>query len=254
MKLGDCSEAGRDSCSPTLGAETETRRGWGTRRRAKALVRWIVLAAAMLAWTVSTRAEGDSLFQVDFTNPGLVPAQWTLEFRPDGTGHFRTVRGSAPAQEGIEARDVDRDIHLNAQFAARVFQVAEKKNLFKKGCDSHLKVAFQGTKKFTYTGPAGQGSCEFNYAKDPEIQALGDSLVSVATTLIEGARLQNLLLHDRLGLDRETEVLVQSAADGRAQQIESIRDILERLAEDPAVLERVKRRARMLLSKADNGA
>jgi hypothetical protein len=62
------------------------------------------------------------------------------------------------------------------------------------------------------------------------------------------------LLHDRLGLDKETEALVESAADGRAQQIGSIRDILERLAEDPAVLERVKRRARMLLSKADNGA
>jgi hypothetical protein len=76
----------------------------------------------------------------------------------------------------------------------------------------------------------------------------------VATTLIEGARLQTLLLHDRLGLDRETEVLVESAEDGRAQQIGSIRDILERLAQDPAVLERVKRRARMLLTKADSGA
>jgi hypothetical protein len=200
------------------------------------------------------RAQGDAVFSVEFSNPGLIPAQWTLEFHPDGTGHFRTVRGSAPSQGQIEARDVDKDIRLSAQFAAHVFEVAEKKSLFKSGCDSHLKVAFQGTKKFTYTGPAGQGSCEFNYAKDTEIQSLGDSLVSVATTLIEGARLQTLLLHDRLGLDRETEVLVESAADGRAQQIGSIRDILERLAEDPAVLERVKRRARMLLTKADAGA
>ncbi|HEY3706164.1 MAG TPA: hypothetical protein VGL22_13965 [Terracidiphilus sp.] len=212
------------------------------------------LVLGLVAAAGAARAEGDPLFEVDFSNPGLVPAQWTLELRADGAGHFRTVRGSAPPQGEVEGRDIDRDIHLSAQFAAHVFHVAEKKSLFKNGCDSHLKVAFQGTKKFTYTGPAGQGSCEFNYAKDPEVQALSDSLVSVATTLIEGARLQTLLLHDRLGLDRETEVLVQSAADGRAQQIGSIRDILERLAEDPAVLERVKRRARMLLSKADNGA
>jgi hypothetical protein len=210
-----------------------------------------VWAGAGCAWG----ADGDALFEASFSNPGLVPAQWTLEFHPDGTGHFRTVRGSAPAAgEGMEARDVDKDIRLSGQFAEHVFQIAEKKKLFKNGCDSHLKVAFQGTKKLTYTGPAGQGSCEFNYSKDPEIQALGDSLISVATTLIEGARLQTLLLHDRLGLDRETEALVESAADGRAQQIGSIRDILERLAEDPAVLERVKRRARMLLTKADSGA
>jgi hypothetical protein len=70
--------------------------------------------------------------------------------------------------------------------------------------------------------------------------------------MIEGARLQSLLLHDRLGLDRETEILTESAADGRAQQIGSIRDILERLAEDDSVLERVRRRARALLDRARN--
>jgi hypothetical protein len=209
---------------------------------------WLVAACVVTAYA---RAESSSTFEAEFSNPGLVPAQWTLEFRPDGTGHFKTERGSAPGQPGIEARDVDRDIQLSAEFAAHVFEVAERRKLFKGGCESHLKVAFQGTKKLTYTGPAGQGTCEFNYAKDPEIQALGDSLVSVATTLIEGARLQALLLHDRLGLDKETQVLVESAADGRAKQICSIRDILERLAEDPAVLERVKRRARMLLGSRE---
>ena len=103
-----------------------------------------------------------------------------------------------------------------------------------------------------YQSPAGEGSCQFNYSKDNEIQGLADSLMSVATTLIEGARLQTLLIHDRLGLDHETEVLVESANDGRAQQIGSIRDILERLADDPMVLDRVKRRARLLLSKAND--
>jgi hypothetical protein len=216
-------------------------------------LRLIVAGLALMAGVVCARGEGDPVFEVDFSNPGLVPAQWTLEFHPDGSGHFRTERGQAPT-EGIEAPDIDKDIRLSAQFAAHVFHVAERKGLFRNGCESHMKVAFQGTKKLRYTGPAGQGSCEFNYSKDAEIQGLGDSLVSVATTLIEGARLQSLLLHDRLGLDKETEMLVALAADGRAQQIGSIRDILERLTDDPAVLERVKRRARMLLTKADNGA
>ena len=217
-------------------------------------LRVALAAVALLAAAVSGWGEGDPLFEIAFSNPGLVPAQWTLEFHPDGTGHFKTERGQAKSGEEIEAPDVDKDIRLSTQYAEHVFQIAERKNLFKHGCDSHLKVAFQGTKTLTYTGPAGQGSCAFNYAKDPDIQGLGDSLVSVATTLIEGARLQALLLHDRLGLDKETEILVESAADGRAQQIGSIRDILERLAADPAVLERVKRRARQLLAKADSGA
>lgn len=196
--------------------------------------------------------QSDRVFRLDFSNPNLIPAQWTLEIHPDGSGHFRSVRGNAIPTEDFEPPDINRNIQVSAQFAQHVFQVAEHKRLFRAGCESHLNVAYQGTKKFLYDGPDGHGSCEFNYSRDNEIQALSDSLISVVNTLIEGARLQLLLQHDRLGLDRETEVLVESANDGRAQQIGSIRDILERLENDPAVLDRVKRRARLLLSKASD--
>jgi hypothetical protein len=114
-----------------------------------------------------------------------------------------------------------------------------------------MKVAFQGWKKLSYDGPEGQGICEFNYSKDKDIQALGDSLVSVATTIVEGAKLESLLQHDRLGLDQEMQFLAEAAGDGRAQQICTIRGILERLSEDDGVMERVKKRARMLLVRAE---
>ncbi len=95
------------------------------------------------------------------------------------------------------------------------------------------------------------GSCEFNYSKDSDIQALGDSLIAVATTIIEGARLETLLQHDPLGLDKEIQNVQEAAGDGRAQQICSIREILERLSDDPAVMERVRRKAKALLARAD---
>ena len=72
-----------------------------------------------------------------------------------------------------------------------------------------MKVAFQGWKTLTYTGPAGQGSCTFNYSRDKEIQALGDPS-AVAQTILEGARLEMLLQHDRLGLDKEMEYLTEA--------------------------------------------
>lgn len=210
------------------------------------------LAAALAALPFCLHAQNEPMFQLDFSNPNLIPAQWSLEIHPDGTGHFRSVRGDAMPTEDFEPPDINRNIQVSAQFAHHVFQVAERKRLFHAGCESHLNVAYQGTKKFSYDGPEGQGSCEFNYSRDNDIQALSDSLISVANTLIEGARLQILLQHDRLGLDKETETLVESANDGRAQQIGSIRDILVRLENDPTVLDRVKRRARLLLSKAND--
>jgi hypothetical protein len=56
-----------------------------------------------------------------------------------------------------------------------------------------------------------------------------------------------LLQHDRLGLDQEMDFLTEAVQDGRAQQVCTIRDILQRLVQDDAVLDRVRKRARSLL-------
>jgi len=216
-------------------------------------MRALFLAIALATLTAAAQGEPDPVFKVDFSNPGLTPARWTLEFRPDGSGHFRSERGDAAGQDPklIQIGNIDRDVHVSPKFAEHAFEVAQHHKYFRSECESHLKVAFQGLKKLSYTGPKGEGACEFNYSKDTEIQSLGDSLVAVATTLIEGARLEVLLQHDPLGLDQEIQNVKEAADDGRAQQIGSIRPILERLSEDPAVLERVRKRAKALLAHAD---
>lgn len=172
---------------------------------------------------------------------------------PDGNGHFHADRAetAAETEEAIGPVMVDRDVQLSLEFADRVFDTVHRHKDLNEDCESHLKVAFQGWKKITYTGPDGQGTCTFNYSKDKDIQALGDSFVSVASTLIEGARLQLLLQHDPLGLDKEMQFLAEGTGDGRLQQVCAIRGILERLEDDPDVMERVRKRARMLLAKSE---
>jgi len=217
---------------------------------------WRAMAAAALgfaAFWLPARAEAGAVVQVEFSNLGLSPSHWTLTIYPDGSGHFHSLRSKAPVEslQAIDAPDVDRDIRVSAEFAERVFQTARHRNWFAGDCESHLKVAFQGWKKLSYSGPDGQGSCEFNYSKDKEIQTLGDSLVAVAGTILEGARLETLLQHDRLGLDKEMEYIAGASADGRVQQIVAIKPILEKLADDPEVMERVRKRARVLLARGE---
>lgn len=216
---------------------------------------WLAVVLLVVAGHVAadgqTPAAADATFQLDFSDPGLSPSQWTITLRPDGTGHFRSQAGTLAddAKPGIVPPAVDRDIRVSAAYADRVFAAAARHKWFNEACESHLKVAFQGWKTLTYTGPQGQGSCTFNYSKDKEIQDLGDSLEAVTETILEGARMELLLQHDRLGLDAEMEFLVEAVGDGRAQQVCVIRDLLERLAEDDSVLERVRKRARMLLTQ-----
>jgi hypothetical protein len=193
------------------------------------------------------------VINVDYSNPGLTPAHWVLTIHPDGSGHFRSERGNAPVNpaEGFQAADVDRDVRVSAAFARRIFEAAHAHRNFSSDCESHMKVAFQGWKKLSYSGPDGAGSCTFNYSKDKEMQLLGETLVAVGGTILEGARLEVLLQHDRLGLDKEMDYLVEAAGDGRAQQICTISGILKRLADDPEVMDRVRKRARMLLARAE---
>lgn len=209
-------------------------------------------AGCRTGWAEKGAAE-DRTIVVDFSNPGLSPSHWTLTLHPDGSGHFhsemgKSVQGSAPE---IDAPDVNRDVQLSSAFTSHIFETAQRHKFFNEVCESRLKVAFQGWKKLSYTGPDGSGSCTFNFSKDKEIEALSDSMIAVVETILEGARLEVLLQHDRLGLDKEMEFLVDAAGNGRALQICAIRDILTRLADDDAVLERVRKRAKQLLAQGD---
>ena len=210
----------------------------------------LILAAMLIA--LPARGESDRVVRVDFSNPGLYPAQWSLVLRPDGSGHFHAEGGTKPkdSEETIEPAKVDRDVTLSGDFTSHVFQTVHDKRILHGKCESHLKVAFQGLKKISYSGPDGEGGCEFNYSTDKEIQDLGETLVGVGSTLIEGARLELLLQHDPLGLDKAMQYIVEASDDGRLQQICAIRDILVRLQDDPHVMERVRKRARMLLARS----
>jgi hypothetical protein len=72
----------------------------------------------------------------------------------------------------------------------------------------------------------------------------------MAATLDEGSKLERQYEHGRLTLDSEMEVLEEMVHDGRAIELENIAPILQTLAGDEAVLQRVQRRARALLQGA----
>ena len=211
-----------------------------------------LLFVAFIAAVLSVPAAGEPgpSLRVEFSNPSITPAHWTLVLYPNGSGHFHSERGSATGTApSIEPVTIDRDVQVNTAFATKAFEVVRRHNLLRgEQCDSHLKVAFQGWKRFVYSGPDGDGSCEFNFSKNKEIQALGDSMVAVASTIVEGARVELLLQHDPLGLDQALEYIQQGSQDGRLQQVCAIQDILRKLENDPAVMERVRKRARALLA------
>ncbi|HET7104814.1 MAG TPA: hypothetical protein VFI20_12060 [Terracidiphilus sp.] len=215
-------------------------------------MRVLLIAVAAAFFITPAWAGAVVRLRIDYSNPRLIPSGWTLVLYPDGAGHFRSERGTTqPSKITMEPTDVDKKIQLSQQFTEHVFAAMQHGKLLDENCESHMKVAFQGWKKFTYSGPDGERTCEFNYSKDKQLQGLGDAFIGVANTIIEGARLEMLLDHDPLGLDSEMGFILEASHDGRLRQLCTIRGILEKLASNPSVMERVRRRARILLARAD---
>lgn len=114
------------------------------------------VATLFVLLALPSAAAADPTVQVDYANPGLSPSQWTLTLHRDGTGHFRSQMGKAPAGElhGIETPSVDRDIQVSPEFAQHVFDEARRHSWFNQECESHLKVAFQGWEDLHLHRPA----------------------------------------------------------------------------------------------------
>jgi hypothetical protein len=196
-------------------------------------------------------AQQSGVFQIDFTNLQLVPANWTLKITPDGSGQFDAEGGQPTEQEAktILAGDVHRLVQLSATLTEQVFSTARMRRWFAFPCESHMKVAFQGMKRLSYSGPEGSGVCEYNYSKDKEIEGLGNSLIAVEFTILSGARLEKLLQHDRLGLDEELDNLMAALHEGNAAEVGTIRETLTRIASNEQVMDRARRKARELLTQ-----
>jgi hypothetical protein len=206
-------------------------------------------------------AQNTSTAQIRFTyeNPKLQPQKYVMSIGEDGNGHFRSEVGPLAATPGSNDADnqpgaaQDRPIHISKALRESIFAAARKNKLFAIQCEDKQKnIAFQGTKTLEFDGPEGKGSCTYNWSKISQIDKLTDQFEAVASTLEEGAKLQRQYEHGRLKLDMEMQFLDQMVREGRAMELENIAPILQTLAGDEAILQRVQRLARAMLQTAKN--
>ena len=192
--------------------------------------------------------------QIRFTyeNPKLEPHKYVLVVGEDGSGNYHSEgSGSSADGQSMASEPLDRPIHVSKAVRDSMFAAARKNKFFAKSCDDGGKnIAFQGTKTLEYQGPDGQGTCIYNWSKNGQIDKLTDQFEAIAATLDEGSKLQRQYEHGRLSLDSEMEILEQMVREERAIEIENIAPLLQTLAGDEAVLQRVQRRARTLLAAA----
>lgn len=216
-------------------------------------ITWALLAFLFVPGGPRLAAQSGTQAQIRFTyeNPRLQPPKYVVTVAEDGNGHFKSEAGGPTDGQSMTSEPQDQPIHISRSLRESMFATARKHKLFAISCDDGGKnIAFQGNKTLEYDGPEGKGSCMYNWSKNAQIDKLSDQFESIAATLDEGGKLQRQYEHGRLSLDAEIQVLDQMVQDGRAIEIENIAPILQTLAGDDAVLQRVQRHARALLQGA----
>jgi hypothetical protein len=190
----------------------------------------------------------------EFERPGLAVPRFTLLLRENGTGVYKAeqteVTPTGTSMRGEAAQHVDRTILLSPETIAKVFKAARELNYFNVECASKAKnIANTGKKTLNYSGADGHGSCVYNYSENKNVEMVGDTFIAIAYTLDEGRRLEFLHRYDRLGLDAEMAGLAQQIDEGRALEVGTISQTLAAIADDTAVMQRVRLRATKMLAQ-----
>jgi hypothetical protein len=194
--------------------------------------------------------------QITYTydHPQMSPSHYVIVINENGHGHYQSaLNPEAPVdpQNRLVTQPLDRDITVSGKTLDLLFSTARRRKLFAIPCENGTgKVAFRGNQELSYQGSEGQGSCKFNWSKDPQIEKVSETLQSMAFTLEEGGRLALEYRHDRLALDAELDMLVKAAKEDRAAEIQNIAPQLEQIGHDEQVLARARQRANELLKDA----
>jgi hypothetical protein len=218
----------------------------------------LLCSASSIAQTAEAPTAGSAKTQAEvsfqFDRTGLPVPRFTLRIRENGTGSYvadqAEIAATATSTRGQAAQHIDRPINLSKETVAKIFKEARAANYFNIECASKAKnIADTGKKTLSYTGADGSGSCVYNYSENKTISSLTDTILAIAYTIDEGRRLEFLHRYDRLGLDAEMISFAEEVQAGRALELGTISPTLAAIADDTAVIQRVRLRAQKMLEQ-----
>jgi len=214
----------------------------------------VSLAAQTTSPAVDASVSKPAEVTFQFDRTGLPVPRFTLRLREDGTGSYQAdqaeIAATATSMRGQAAQHIDRPIRLSSGTVIKIFKTARAADRFNVECASKLKnIADTGKKTLSYTGADGSGSCVYNYSENKSVDSLTNTFLAIAYTIDEGRRLEFLHRYDRLGLDAEMISFAQELEAGRALELGTISPALAAIADDTALIQRVRLKAQKMLEQ-----
>ncbi|HZS28972.1 MAG TPA: hypothetical protein VFB76_17215 [Candidatus Angelobacter sp.] len=146
--------------------------------------------------------------------------------------------------------DYTLEFTMSERTRQKLFRDAKEANYFH-GDFSYKKhpVASTGKKTLTYADQDRHYQTTFDYSDNKAISEISDILQGISYTLEHGRKLQYLHRFDKLGLEDELKGMEEAAKTENLQELQLIAPTLKSIADDTAVLNIARERAKRLLQK-----
>ena len=207
---------------------------------------WLLLLLAPQASNTPSQTAPAAIVRFDFER-AATHTRYHFELHEDGQGIYTADYPATPPATPAESLEVPLALH--AATAKKIFDQARATIVYHGGCETRMKnIAQTGIKSLTLTEADGaKATCTWNYSDKAPVSALQSEFTAMAATLDTGRTLKMEQRFDRLALDREMAFLTDQVKAGQAQGLENIAPVLQSLADDESLLERVRARAKALL-------
>ena len=186
-----------------------------------------------------------------FDWPSLEPHRYIITVDSSGSATYQSWTSDSTAEQSSAGDPYLLKFTVSPTARDRIFALARQLKYFNGDFEYRKhRVAATGDKTLAYADPDKQYETRYNWSENPDIDELTALFQGMSTTLESGRRLERLHRFERLGLDEELKNLERVAVEHRASELQLIAPILVQLAQDPAVLNIARQRARHILQIA----
>ena len=215
----------------------------------------IALLAGLIACLLAAAgAQQTAIPTVSFTCdfPGSEPDHYAISVSDDGNAVYDS---DSKLNDSAASEPFHSDFTVSQASRTRIFELAKRAHYFEGDVDSKKKnLASTGMKTLAYKDAQKSTRATYNYSPIPAVEELTAFFQSLSTTLEFGHRLDYYLRYQKLALDEEMKKMEEMSNSGGLVEMSAVAPILQKIADDPAVIKVVRARAqRLMLAPAAKG-
>jgi hypothetical protein len=186
--------------------------------------------------------------------PAANPSWFELVFQPDGSARYRSLPHQDSKPDAKPDDPVSDPFELTFTLSPRsrqlVFALVPQLPRLQGSLDK-LKVAFTGAKTVRYDDADGNHSVlSYNYSSSSELSAFTQLMQGISETIELSQLLQFQLRLDTLAVDATLRRAEDLISNHRLSEPQLLEPVLQRITNDPAIMNVARQRARHLRQAA----